>query len=97
MTYTHTNGHGPMFVAAGVLSRAPHRFLCRLPICALPDDCEGCERFVCEQCLRVVSWDLGCGDAHFGKCDSCWYAGVFRELDPSWQGPLTAAIDERHR
>lgn len=40
--------------------------------CSLPDDCSGCQRFVCNACEEVVSWHDGVADEASALCDICW-------------------------
>jgi len=41
-------------------------------VCALPEDCEGCERYVCPMCERTLPWDFGAADALGMICDDCF-------------------------
>jgi len=40
--------------------------------CALPRDCEGCERYVCRMCERTLPWDFGAADDVGMLCDDCF-------------------------
>jgi len=42
------------------------------PGCTLDErDCSGCERWVCNRCGEVVSYEQGCADDTPGLCDDC--------------------------
>jgi hypothetical protein len=40
--------------------------------CALPNECQKCERFVCAGCERVTPWAEGADDDAPDLCDVCW-------------------------
>lgn len=40
--------------------------------CMLPEDCEHCERYICNACERTLGWWFGGGDGAPGLCDDCW-------------------------
>lgn len=49
--------------------------------CALPADCERCQRFTCNRCERAVGWECGAADDAPALCDECWGA-VIEPEDP---------------
>ena len=40
--------------------------------CALPNECDNCQRFVCAGCERATPWAEGGDDDHPDLCDTCW-------------------------
>ena len=52
-----------------ILARIQYSSACP---CKLPDDCEHCERYVCNCCEKTVGWANGAADDMGGVCDECW-------------------------
>jgi len=47
--------------SCGSVVRAEEQFSCSI-----------CKTFICNRCVKVVSWDRGAADEMSGLCDACW-------------------------
>lgn len=40
--------------------------------CYLPNDCERCERYICNRCEKTTPWSNGSDGDGGALCDECW-------------------------